>query len=72
MVFFYAEYSLFPIASRRGIRNNSLLLRVHLSFDKKSKMGIVIMKVEIFSMEGKRDTPLEVKADAGMPSMRRT
>jgi hypothetical protein len=35
-------------------------------------MGTVIMKVEIFSMEGKRDTPLEVKADAGMPSMRRT
>ena len=39
-------------------------------FDKKPKLGTVIMKVEIFTAEGKKDTSLEVKADAGMPSMR--
>jgi hypothetical protein len=39
-------------------------------FDKKPKLGTVIMKVEIFTKEGKKDTSFEVKADAGMPSMR--
>jgi hypothetical protein len=39
-------------------------------FDKPLKMGTVIMKVEIFTGEGKKDTSLEVKADADMPSMR--
>jgi hypothetical protein len=39
-------------------------------FDKKPKMGTVIMKVQVFTKDGKRDTSLEVKADAGMPSMR--
>ena len=39
-------------------------------FDKRPKLGNVIMKVEIFDNAGKRDTSLQVKADAGMPSMR--
>ena len=39
-------------------------------FDKKPKLGTVIMKVEIFTADGKKDTSFEVKADAGMPSMR--
>jgi hypothetical protein len=39
-------------------------------FDKKPKLGTVIMKVEIFTMEDKKDTSLVVKADAGMPSMK--
>jgi hypothetical protein len=39
-------------------------------FDKKPKLGTVIMKVEIFTKEGRKDTGFEVKADAGMPSMR--
>ena len=39
-------------------------------FDKKPKLGTVIMKVEIFNGEGKKETSMEVKADAGMPSMR--
>jgi len=39
-------------------------------FDKKPKLGTVIMKVEIFTKEGKKDTSVEVKADAGMPSMK--
>jgi hypothetical protein len=39
-------------------------------FDKKPKLGTIIMKVEIFTREGKKDTSLEVKADAGMPSMK--
>jgi hypothetical protein len=38
-------------------------------FDKKPKMGMVIMKVEVFTGEGKKDTTFELKADAGMPSM---
>jgi len=38
-------------------------------FDKRPKMGMVIMKVEVFTGEGKKDTTLELKADAGMPSM---
>ena len=39
-------------------------------FDKKPKLGQLIMKVEIFTKEGKKDTSMEVKADAGMPSMK--
>jgi hypothetical protein len=39
-------------------------------FDKKPKMGIVIMKVELYTGDGKKETSLEVKADAGMPSMK--
>jgi hypothetical protein len=39
-------------------------------FDKKPKMGTVIMKVEAYTTDGKRDTSLEVLADSGMPSMR--
>ena len=39
-------------------------------FDKKPKLGTVIMKVEVFTKEGKKDTSLEMKADAGMPSMK--
>jgi hypothetical protein len=39
-------------------------------FDKALKMGTVIMKVEVFNAQGKKDTGVEVKADAGMPSMR--
>ena len=39
-------------------------------FDKKPKLGTVIMKVEVFTKEGKKDTSMEVKADAGMPSMK--
>jgi len=39
-------------------------------FDKKPKLGTVIMKVEIYTAEDKKDTSFVVKADAGMPSMR--
>jgi hypothetical protein len=39
-------------------------------FDKKPKLGTLIMKVEIFTKEGKKDTSMEVKADSGMPSMK--
>jgi hypothetical protein len=38
-------------------------------FDKKPKLGMIIMRVEIFSEQGKKDTSFEVKADSGMPSM---
>lgn len=39
-------------------------------FDKQPKLGTVIMRVEIFSRSGKRDTSFVVKGDADMPSMR--
>jgi hypothetical protein len=39
-------------------------------FDKKPKLGMVIMKVEIFNKDGKKDTSFEVKGDADMPSMK--
>jgi hypothetical protein len=39
-------------------------------FDKKPKLGTVIMKVQIYTARGKKDTSLEVKADSGMPSMK--
>ena len=39
-------------------------------FDKKPKLGTVIMKVEVFTKDGKKDTSFELKADSGMPSMK--
>ena len=39
-------------------------------FDKKPKLGTVIMKVEVFTAEGKKDTSFQISADAGMPSMK--
>jgi hypothetical protein len=50
-----------------SIGNGSYLI---YGFDKKPKLGTVIMRVEIFNRAGGKDTSLEVKADAGMPSMR--
>jgi len=40
------------------------------SFDKKPKIGMLIMKVEVYTRDGKRDTSLEILGDAGMPSMK--
>lgn len=39
-------------------------------FDKNPAMGTVIMRVEVFTKDGRRETSLEIKGDAGMPSMR--
>lgn len=39
-------------------------------FDKPAKLGMAIMRVEIFTRDGKRDTSFSVKGDADMPSMR--
>lgn len=39
-------------------------------FDKPPKLGMAIMRVEIFTRDGKRDTSFVVKGDADMPSMR--
>lgn len=47
--------------------NGSYLI---FGFDKKPKMGTTIMKVEVYTPDGKRDTSLELLADSGMPSMR--
>ena len=40
------------------------------SFDKKPKLGTVILKVEVFNKKGKRDTTLAVTGHSGMPSMK--
>ncbi len=40
------------------------------SFDKKPKLGTLIMKVQIVDAKGVKDTSFDVKADAGMPSMK--
>jgi len=39
-------------------------------FDKPPKLGMAIMRVEVFARDGKRDTSFTVKGDADMPSMR--
>ena len=40
------------------------------SFDKKPKMGMVILKIQVFDQTGKRDTSMEITGNSGMPSMR--
>ena len=39
-------------------------------FDKKPKMGTAVLKIQLFSKEGKRDTSLVITGNSGMPSMR--
>jgi len=39
-------------------------------FDKAPKIGMVVMRVEVFTRDGRRDTSFVVKGDADMPSMR--
>jgi hypothetical protein len=39
-------------------------------FDKKPKLGTIIMKVEIHTQDGNKDTSFEVLGDSGMPSMK--
>jgi hypothetical protein len=63
--------AVYPVMSEPGkkvqIGNGYYLVYV---FDKQPKLGTIIMKVEIFTKEGKKDTSFEVKADTDMPSMR--
>jgi hypothetical protein len=40
------------------------------NFDKKPQMGTVIMKIQVFTKDGKQDTSLEITGDADMPSMK--
>jgi len=40
------------------------------SFDKKPQMGMVILKIEVFDKDGKKDTSFAITGDAGMPTMR--
>lgn len=39
-------------------------------FDKKPRLGPVIMKVRIYAKDGRQDSSLEVTGEYGMPSMR--
>lgn len=39
-------------------------------FEKPPKLGMSIVRVEVFTRDGKRDTSFVVKGDADMPSMR--
>jgi hypothetical protein len=40
------------------------------SFDKRPQMGTIIMKIQVFTKDGKQDTSLEITGDADMPSMK--
>lgn len=38
-------------------------------FSKKPVIGTVVLKIEVFTRDGKKDTSLKISGDAGMPSM---
>jgi len=40
------------------------------SFDKKPQLGTIILKIELFDKDGKKDTSLAITGDSGMPSMK--
>jgi len=61
-------YSPMPDPGRKVLIGNDYYFIY--TFDKKPKMGTVILKVEVYTMDGKKDTTLEIKGDAGMPSMK--
>ena len=39
-------------------------------FDKKPQMGTIIMKIQVFTKDGKQDISLEITGDADMPNMK--
>jgi len=39
-------------------------------FDKKPQMGTIIMKIQVFTKDGKQDTSLEITGDADMTNMK--
>lgn len=39
-------------------------------FDKKPQMGTIILKIQVFTKNGKQDSPFEIVGDSGMPSMK--
>jgi len=39
-------------------------------FDKKPQMGTIILKIQVFTKNGKQDSSLEIVGDTGMPSMK--
>jgi hypothetical protein len=59
--------SMLPPGKKVPIDNDHYII---YGFDKKPKLGTVIMKVEIYTRDGKKDTSFEVLADSGMPSMK--
>ncbi len=40
------------------------------SFDKKPRLGTLIVKIQLFNKDGKRDTTLTINGNSGMPSMK--
>ena len=61
-------YSPMPDPGRKVLIGNDYYFMY--GFDKKPQRGTVILKVELYTMDGKKDTTLEVKGDAGMPDMK--
>jgi hypothetical protein len=39
-------------------------------FDKKPQMGMIILKIQVFTKNGKQDSAFEIAGDSGMPSMK--
>ena len=63
-----ATYSPMPSPGKKvPIGNDRYII---YGFDKKPKLGTIIMKVEIYTRDGSKDTSFEVLADSGMPSMK--
>jgi hypothetical protein len=61
-------FSSMPEFGKKVVINNDYY--IVCGFDRKPKMGTVILKVSVYTIDGKKDTSLEVAADSGMPSMR--
>ena len=59
--------SMLPPGKKVPIDNDHYII---YGFDKKPKLGTIIMKVEIYTRDGNKDTSFEILADSGMPSMK--
>jgi hypothetical protein len=62
-----ADYKTLPKPGEKVPLQNGYFV---YGFDKAPKLGTAIMRVEIFTRDGRRDTTFVVKGDADMPSMR--
>ena len=59
--------STLPAAGKKCVINDDYYFIYR--FDKKPQLGTIIIKIELYNKEGKRDSPLKITGESGMPSM---
>jgi len=60
--------SALPAAGKKCIINDEFYFTYE--FDKKPQLGTVIVKIELYNREGKRDSSMKIQGESRMPAMK--